>query len=462
MSTQPLINPPPEVEGGVNGQDIELRSRESYAERLSQVLWGFLPLGVLAFGGPQAHIALLHERFVDRKRWLTERQFLELLGLGQATPGPTSTQMVVAIGTMHAGVLGGMLAFFLFQLPGFVILMFAGLAVRHLQTEHGIMPAWYEEATVGVGPAAVSLVFIAAYKLGAKICGNDRLLLFIGLVSSLIATLIPPQAASWVYPSMMAAAGLTTYIYYRARPEAMPDSAAESTDKHSRSTGISTAAGAALITLFFAILAALIYGRAKGLGGPYLALFEAFYRIGGIIFGGGQVILPMLQTEVVDKGWVTQDAYLSGLGLVQALPGPLFNISAYLGAIYKGVTGGFLAYVAIFLPGVLLILALLPFWERFRSATVVRTGFAGINAAAIGLVVAAVLILWQFAVHNLANASVALLTGALVLFFNVPAPVGIIVGGLFGWGLYREDVGGRYCYLAHYAAKHAAECLIKV
>ena len=405
---------------------VETESPPSLGRRLLEVAWAFLPLGWIAFGGPQAHIALLQERFVARRRWLDEPRFVELLGLSQGLPGPTSTQMVVAVGAARAGPLGGLLALFLFLFPAATIMGLAGLGAAFFLTE-GARPAWLE----GVRPATVALVAVAAWRLGRAVV-NSRLTMGLMLLGAAVAILLRQP---WAFPAALAAGGLVSAIILRGQRQSADDGGAALDN-----LGISRTAGVILLLLFFGLLAGLIGARLL-VAWPALQLFESFYRTGSLIFGGGQVVLPLLLTEVVDTGWVTEQQFLDGFALMLALPGPMFSFSAYLGAVAGGVPGMFLALVGLFLPGVLVIYAALPFWERMRRYPWMRIALVGVNATAIGLVVGVVFLLWERADPGPAGAVIALLSFGAVVFYRAPAPAVIvgagIAGGLFGlagWG----------------------------
>ena len=387
--------------------------------RLAQVGWSFLPLGWIAFGGPQAHIALLHEQFVVRRQWLDERRFAELLGLGQGLPGPTSTQMVVAVGTARAGPLGGLVALFCFLYPAVAIMMLAGLGVAQFPADS--RPAWLE----GVQPGAVALVAVAAWRLGRAVV-TTRLTIALMLLGAAAAIL---WREPWIFPAVLAFGGLVTGIALRNQERAATD---EGSDRPLTALGISTWAGAALLTIFLGLLVGLILAR-LAFDWQILQWAESFYRMGSLIFGGGQVVLPMLLTEVVNPGWVTEEQFLDGFALMLALPGPMFSFSAYLGAVAGGVTGAFIAVGGLFLPGVLVIYAVLPFWERVRRQQVVHATLTGVNATAIGLVVAAVFLLWDRAVTGPPSATIAVLAFGAVAFFRVPAPFAILGAGVLGW-----------------------------
>lgn len=395
----------------------------SLGRRLLEVAWAFLPLGWIAFGGPQAHIALLQERFVARRRWLDEPRFVELLGLGQGLPGPTSTQMVIAVGAARAGPWGGLLALFLFLLPAATIMALAGLGAT-LFLADGDRPAWL----AGLRPATVALVAVAAWRLGQAVI-NSRLTMGLMLLGAAVTILLRQP---WAFPAALAAGGLVSAIVLRGQK---PAKAADSGGAPLDNLGISPWAGGILLLLFLGLLGGLTTARLL-LDWPALHLFESFYRTGSLIFGGGQVVLPMLLTEVVDSGQVTEQQFLDGFALMLALPGPMFSFSAYLGAVAGGVPGMALALVGLFLPGTLVIYAVLPFWERARRYPWLRIALVGVNATAIGLVVGVVFLLWARAEPGPAGAVIALLSFGAVVFYRLPAPAVIvgagIIGGLFG------------------------------
>ena len=392
----------------------------SLARRLAEVAWAFLPLGWIAFGGPQAHIALLQERFVERRRWLDEQRFVELLGLGQGLPGPTSTQMVVAVGTARAGPLGGLLAFLLFLYPAATIMALAGLGVATFLDE-GSRPDWLD----GVQAATVALVAVAAWRLGTAVI-KTRLTVGLMLLGAVVTILVRQP---WAFPATLALGGVVTMVALRGQRHDVGEPAGSVPLDN---LGISRWAGFLLLLLFFGLLGGLIGARLV-FETTWLQILESFYRTGSLIFGGGQVVLPMLSAEVVEPGWVTEQQFLDGLALMLALPGPLFSFSAYLGAVAGGVPGLLLAFVGLFLPGVLIIFGVLPFWERVRRYPWVRIALVGVNAAAIGLVVGVVFLLWQRADPSSGGAVIALLSFGAVMFYRVPAPLVIVGAGVLGW-----------------------------
>jgi chromate transporter len=353
----------------------------------------------------------------------------------QGLPGPTSTQLVISTALSRAGPLGGLMAFFLWNLPGLVILTLCGVLIDAYVDPNS--PPWY---LVGLPPAAISLVFKAFYGFGMKL---DKLGICLALGSCLVAILInndediSPSSSQWVFPTTLALGGIITYIdSKRATPFSNYGSQSKGWDRESDETmkriGIPLWVGALIFFLWLAILIlVIVLVDVAEIENEYLKIFETMYRIGSIIFGGGQVVLPMLQDEVVPS-WMTKDQFLQGLGLAQSMPGPLFNFAAYLGAVYKGVPGALVAYCGIFGPGVILIFAVVPFWARLRHNQTFKAILKGVNATAIGLVGAACVILWESAISNAAGAIVFSVALTMAVAFGIQAPICILVGGIVG------------------------------
>jgi chromate transporter len=330
--------------------------------RYREVIFAYAPLGFVSFGGPQAHVAILRDHLVVRRGWMDDESFTELFAIGQGLPGPTSTQLVVSTALARAGPIGGITAFLLFNIPGLVVLISCGVLISTFVDPDN--PPWY---LVGLPPAAISLVFQSFYGFGK---GLDKLGIVLCFVSTLISILvngdenISPDVTQFVYPLLLLVGGIISYVdSRREKPYGTYKSPSPGWDAESDLTmkriGIPLWMGGLFFVLWAAVLTATvtIVGRAKAEGtavNVYLETFEVMFRIGSLIFGGGQVVLPMLQDEVVPN-WMTKDSFLQGLGLTQSMPGPLFNFSAYLGAVYQGVAGGLVAWVGIMGPGVILI-----------------------------------------------------------------------------------------------------------
>jgi len=305
-------------------------------------------------------VAILREHLVVQRDWLDEEQFIELFAIGQGLPGPTSTQLVVSAALARAGPLGGLLAFFLWNLPGLIILTVCGVLLADFINPNN-PPFWL----VGLPPAAISLVFKAFYGFAVNL---DSLGVILALISALIAILInndariDPSVSQWVFPVTLACGGIVTFMdHKREKPFSDYGSPSRGWDRESDETmkriGIPLWAGGLIFCVWAAVLVLVIILKdVMAVDNTYLVIFETMYRIGSIIFGGGQVVLPMLEGEVVPS-WMTNGQFLQGLGLAQSMPGPLFNFSAYLGAVYQGVPGALVAYCGLFGPGVILIFA---------------------------------------------------------------------------------------------------------
>lgn len=343
---------------------------------------------------------------------------------------------MISTALSRAGPLGGLLAFFLWNLPGAIALTIFGILIKAYINPKD-PPFWL----VGLPPAAIALVFKAFYSFAASL---DKLGIVLSLISCLAAILvnndehIQPSSSQYVFPSILALGGLTTWLdskrskpfsNYNKSPSRGWDANNDETIKR---IGIPLYMGALIFLTWLGILIMVILLiNVSDLHSKNLDIFETTYRIGSIIFGGGQVVLPLLQNEVVPQ-WMTKDQFLQGLALAQSMPGPLFNFAAYLGAVYNGVGGAIVGFLGLFGPGVVLIFAVVPYWARLRHNNNFRCILAGVNATAIGLVGAACVVLWETAIVNTANAMVFCFAITLDVVFNVPAPLVVLAGGVFG------------------------------
>ncbi|GLI64225.1 hypothetical protein VaNZ11_007423 [Volvox africanus] len=404
-------------------------------------------MGYIGFGGPAAHIGLFQRYFVERYKWMSLGVFTELFALGQCLPGPTSTQVSFAIGTVKRGVLGGLLSGALFQYPGAVVMTAVGAGAAKFLTDDR---KWLNGIVAGLSAVGVALVASAAKGLLMKLC-NTKVTAILGTLAAAAAIY---WSEPWLYPLLIVLGFIVTNITERKK-----DCRLTGNDGGVESLGFGMLGGGVLIGLWLAVLAvvlALARTTFKHENGP-LNWFEVFYRIGSIIYGGGQVVLPMLLTDVVQKDengkelattWVTEKQFYAGLGAVQAMPGPLFNFSAYLGAIIarrRGdlfLEGAVLAWFGLFSPGVMLMFGVLPFWKRFRTWQIYRRGLPGMNAVGVGLILASVfkmsLDVWRISPFKNASLCIALFAFTAVDELKIFEPIVVIGGallGLFGWGV---------------------------
>lgn len=381
---------------------------------------------------PWAYVGIFHKVLVERLKWLSGGVYLELLALCQCLPGPTSTQLSFAMGTTQQGVLGGLLSGILFQFPGALLSSLAGIGASHMLKSP---PPWLHALTAsGLAAVGVALVASAATRLSQTTC-KDSTTRIIAAVAVVVVVMHP---ATWVFPLLIVFGGLVTLCQLRC--EELAENV-ESATPDVWSLGVSKGVGVALTALWLGILIMGMIGR-RFLSWQVFLWWEAFYRVGSLIFGGGQVVLPMLQSEVVATGWMSQTDFLTGLAIIQALPGPLFNLSAYVGAIIAtnagipALVGIFVCWLGLFTPGILMIFAVLPWWGTFRQCHSYRRMLPGLNAAAVGLIIAAVFQL-TFSVRSnsptpLASTAIGVIGFCLVDFLDVAAPITIIIGGLLG------------------------------
>ena len=382
----------------------------------------FLRLGLTSFGGPVAHLGYFREEFVARRRWLTEDAFADLVALCQFLPGPASSQVGLALGLRQAGWGGALAAWLGFTLPSALVMALLGLG---LVAGQGLVPAGVLH---GLKVAAVAVVAQAVWGMARSLCrGPARLLL---MVLACALALLWPGVVGQVGAMLVAAlAGLGLW----GRAGAMPAPPSQG----GLAAGVRPRTGALLLAAFAALLVLLpLAARAWPQG--WLVLADAFYRAGALVFGGGHVVLPLLQAEVVATGWVAADDFLAGYGLAQAVPGPLFTFAAFLGAAAGHGAGGWLGaavcLVAIFVPAFLLVAGALPFWDRLRHNARARAALAGVNAAVVGLLLAALYHpVWTSAIHAPADLALALAAFAALVWARVPPWLVVPLCGAAGW-----------------------------
>ncbi|BAP87414.1 chromate transporter [Burkholderiales bacterium GJ-E10] len=375
-----------------------------------EVLRAFLALGLRCFGGPVAHIGYFHDEFVMRRRWLDEEGFADLVGLCQFLPGPASSQIGFAIGLLRAGYLGGFAAWFGFTLPSAAALVLFARAMGAFAGPAGAA------LLHGLKLVAVAVVAQAVLGMARNLC-SDRARASIALVAALIVLWGASSAVQIVAIMLGATAGL---LFCRG--------AAPRTAATVLAFPVSPAAGAAALIGFFGLLAGVPVWRslADGMG---LAHFEAFYRAGALVFGGGHVVLPLLHDAFVSRGWVDDRAFLAGYGAAQAVPGPLFTFAAYLGFLVSPqhrLSGAVLGLLGIFLPGILVLVGALPYWSRLRAGVAARAAMRGVNAAVVGLLAAALYSpIWTTTIRGPRDFAIALAGFVMLTVWKAP-PVAVV------------------------------------
>jgi chromate transporter len=378
--------------------------------RVLEVFGAFLKLGVTSFGGPIAHLGYFRSEFVERRRWLDDESYSDLVALCQFLPGPASSQVGMAIGLSRAGWWGALAAWTGFTAPSAVALILFALGVAKSEriAQSG--------AIHGLKLVAVAVVAQAVWGMGKSLC-TDRRRVAVAVVSAFLVWTVPSA-----FGQVLAIAGGA--VVGRWALSAPKLHVAGGLDVR-----IGRAAGAVMLALFVGLLIALPL-LARVVGGQALPAFAAFYKDGALVFGGGHVVLPLLRDSVVPIGWVSDNVFLAGYGAAQAVPGPLFSFAAFLGASMAaplgGWAGGLLMLTAIFLPAFLLLAGALPYWESLRQNTAVQRAMGGVNAAVVGLLAAALYDpVWTGSVHTLAD--VALAGGAFGLLVVARTPPVLIV-----------------------------------
>lgn len=385
-----------------------------------EVLLIFLRLGITCFGGPIAHIGYFREEFVVRRRWLDEHAYADLVGLCQFLPGPASSQVGFSIGLMRAGYWGGLAAWAGFTLPSAILLLLFAYGAGALESPFGV------GLLHGLKLVAVAIVAQAVWGMARTLC-PDRERASIAVVAALVILFSTSPVAQIAAIVLGAMAGLWLC---RATPLAISGHIA---------VPVSRAAGLVALSAFFLLLAGLPLLSGLGLS-QGITLFEAFYRSGALVFGGGHVVLPLLREAFVTPGWVSDNAFLAGYGAAQAVPGPLFTFAAYLGAVVRppphGLLGAVLGLIGIFLPGVLILLGALPFWDTFRKRAGAQAMMRGVNAAVVGLLGAALYNpVWTSSVKTPADFGIALVGFALLTVWRAPPLVVVVISALGGIAL---------------------------
>ena len=382
----------------------------------------FLKLGCTSFGGPVAHLGYFRDEFVQRRRWLTEDAYGDLVALCQFMPGPASSQVGLCIGYGRGGYGGALAAWLGFTLPSAILLILFALGITRYATltDSGLLQ--------GLKIVAVAVVLQAVWGMGRQLCPDKERLTVMAAAAALVL-LLPSVAAQML---VILLAGMAGYWLYRHDP-------VESNSSSTASTGLTESLTPAVVMLgcFFVFLFGLPV-LASLMPGETLKILDGFYRSGALVFGGGHVVLPLLQAEVVQPGWVESQTFLAGYGAAQAVPGPLFTFGAFLGASLttelSGWSGGLLCLVAIFLPSFFLVFGVLPFWQSLREKQSVRAALKGINAGVVGLLLAALYQpVWVAGIHSAEHFVLGMLALLALAIWKLPPWLVVIAGGLSGW-----------------------------
>ena len=386
-------------------------SAKAHGSHWREVLHVSLKLGLTSFGGPIAHLGYFRDEYVVRRRWLDEKTYADLVALSQFLPGPASSKVGIAIGFFRAGYIGAFISWVGFTLPSAIALVLFAYGIDALGGALG--GGWLH------GLKVVAVAVVAQAVLGMmRSLAPDRARATVAVIAAVIVLWFPNawgQIAAIIFGF---AVGIT--VLHISAPH----------DHVSLPVQVGRTTGAILLALFFVILIGLPLLNAAA-PTHTLRLFEAFYRAGSLVFGGGHVVLPLLQASVVPPGWVSNDAFLAGYGAAQAVPGPLFTFSAYLGAVMgpqpNGWAGAALCLVAMFLPAFFLTLGALPFWDDLRRRPGAQSALRGVNAAVVGLLLAALYNpVWTSGITG--PYDFALAVAAFLLLFMWQTPPWLVVG----------------------------------
>lgn len=377
----------------------------------------FLRLGLTSFGGPVAHLGYFREEFVQRRRWLDEQGYADLVALCQFLPGPASSQVGIAIGLLMGGYRGSLAAWSGFTLPSAIALALFALGIGRWGDR---LPDGFLH---GLKIVAVAVVAQAVWGMARNLC-TDGLRVTIALLAACAVLLL---ASAWAQLVVIAIAGVTGLLLFR--PAAMSNL----TPFQPR---VGRAAGVLALLLFFALLL-LLPALAAVSASQSVALVDSFYRAGALVFGGGHVVLPLLQAEVVPTGWVSNDIFLAGYGAAQAVPGPLFTFSAFLGASIHGegnsLINAALCLIAVFIPSFLLVFGAMPFWDRLRANRRMQAALGGVNAAVVGLLLAALYDpVWTSAIFGPGDIVLAAIALTALMMWRLPPWLVVLAGGVAG------------------------------
>jgi chromate transporter len=380
-----------------------------------EVLRVFAKLGLTSFGGPVAHLGYFRTEFVERRKWVDEARYVDIVALCQFLPGPASSQTGISLGILRAGLPGGLAAWIGFSGPSVLAMILFGYGVARLG-DIALVP-WLH----GLKIVAVAIVAQAVWGMARNLC-PDRERASVAIGAALVA--LGEQSAAGQIGAIVAGGLIGWWLFpATAINEAAP-----------LALRISHPLAVAALVLFFVLLFGLPI-LAVASGSHIVALVGSFYRSGALVFGGGHVVLPLLQQSVVPPGWVGNDAFLAGYGAAQAVPGPLFTFAAYLGTVMgpapNGWAGGLICVTAIYLPSFLLLVGVLPFWDALRRRGGIRAALAGVNAAVVGLLLAALYTpVWTSAIFAPADFALGIVAFLLLVMWRVPPWLIVVLGAV--------------------------------
>jgi chromate transporter len=395
----------------MRGEDMK---KKAGIKALLEILLVSTKLGLTSFGGPIAHLGYFHHEYIRKRKWLDEESYADLVALCQFLPGPASSQVGIGIGVLRAGVLGGMVSFIGFTLPSVIALILFALILQGMDVGSS---GWIH----GLKVVAVAIVAHAILGMATNLTPDlkRKAIALFALVASLL------WQSAYTQVGIILIAGILGFLLYRD----------QTIDRNQAKIEFPVSRTFAIICLllFFGLLILLpIVREFTSLG--WVAMFDSFYRSGSLVFGGGHVVLPLLEREFVPTGWLSEQAFLAGYGATQAVPGPLFTFSAYLGTVLNGWQGGLLATLAIFLPAFLLVLGTLPFWNALRSNPKVKGALMGVNAAVVGILISAFYHpIWTSTIFEPIDFAFAAILFCMLMYWKLPPWMIVVTGAIGGW-----------------------------
>lgn len=372
-------------------------------------------LGVTSFGGPIAHLGYFHEEYVRRRKWLDEKNYADLVALSQFLPGPASSQVGIGIGVMRAGILGGIISFVGFTFPSVIVLIIFAVLLNGFDISNA---GWIHGLKI-VAVAIVAQAIVGMTNSLVPDLKRKSIALF-----ALIITLL--WQSSFTQAGIILICALIGFLQYRQPTE-------NKIEKQTTNIKFPITKKIAItcLILFFALLF-LLPIISKLTGSYWITMIEHFYRAGALVFGGGHVVLPLLEQSFVPTGWIHEEAFLAGYGATQAVPGPLFTFAAYLGTVMNGWQGGLIATIAIFLPAFLLILGTLPFWNSLKNNPKIKGAVFGINAAVIGILISAFYFpIFTTSILTPYDFALAAVLFSMSTYWKLPSWI-IVISGIFG------------------------------
>lgn len=386
--------------------------KQSRIKALFEILMVSTKLGLTSFGGPVAHLGYFHDEYIRRRKWMDERSYADLVALCQFLPGPASSQVGIGIGVMRAGVLGGIVSFLGFTLPSVIALMILALFVQGLDLSDA---GWIHGLKIVAAVVVVHAILGMAQKLTPDLKRKAVALL------ALVVTLLWQTTFTQVGVILLSA--VIGFLIFRHQ---------EDESEGRTAFPISRGLGIVCIVLFFGLLL-LLPLLSEITSSRWITMIDRFYRSGALVFGGGHVVLPLLEREFVPAGWLSEEAFLAGYGAAQAVPGPLFTFAAYLGAVMNGWVGGLIATFAIFLPAFLLILGTLPFWDNLRRNPKVRGALLGVNAAVVGILISAFYQpIWTSSILAPIDFALAAVLFSMLVYWKLPPWMIVLTGAAAG------------------------------